>query len=131
MIIKNPSTAIPNVTLTNTTAAPSQPNYSINPMHGSGSGGGWGVTYPSGSGQYVLSQGSGGSFNANNQDFSVEGDLIVRGKNVLELIANIERRLAILVPNPKLLAKYEALREAYDHYKTLEALCTESEIKHD
>lgn len=131
MIIKNPSTAIPTVTLTNTTAAPSQPNYSINPMYGSGSGGGWGVTYPSGSGQYVLSQGSGGSFNANNQDFSVEGDLIVRGKNVLELIANIERRLAILVPNPKLLAKYEALREAYDHYKTLEALCTESEIKHD
>jgi len=41
MIIKNPSTAIPTVTLTNTTAAPSQPNYSINPMYGSGSGGGW------------------------------------------------------------------------------------------
>ena len=131
MIIKNPSTAVPNVTLTNTTAAPSQPNYSINPMYSSGGGGGWGVTYPSGSGQYVLSQGSGSGFNANNQDFSVQGDLIVRGKNVLELIANIERRLAILVPNPKLLAKYEALREAYDHYKTLEALCTESEIKHD
>ena len=131
MIIKNPSTAVPNVTLTNTTAAPNQPNYSINPMYGSGSGGGWGISPGGSGGQYVLSQGSGGGFNANNQDFSVQGDLLVRGKNVLELIANIERRLAILVPNPKLLAKYEALREAYDHYKTLEALCTESEIKHD
>ena len=131
MIIKNPSTAIPNVTLTNTTAAPSrQPSYSINPRYSSGGSGG-GVSWGS-SGQYTLYQGSGGGSNVKNQEFvSMECDLIVRGKNVLELIANIERRLAILVPNPKLLAKYEALREAYDYYKTLEALCTESEIKHD
>lgn len=34
----------------------------------------------------------------------------------------INERLAILQPNPEHLEKYEALRNAYEHYKTLERL---------
>ena len=37
----------------------------------------------------------------------------------------LERRLAILVPDPKKLEQYEALQKAYKHYKMLEALCEE------
>jgi hypothetical protein len=48
----------------------------------------------------------------------------------LELVLNqILDRLKILVPDPELLEKYQALGEAYDHYKTLEALCTKSHDK--
>jgi hypothetical protein len=35
----------------------------------------------------------------------------------------ISKRLAILVPDPDKLEHFEALKKAYNHYKTLEALC--------
>jgi hypothetical protein len=35
----------------------------------------------------------------------------------------IEKRLGILVPDPKKLEKFEALKKAYAHYKDLERLC--------
>ena len=57
----------------------------------------------------------------------IEGDLRVGGRSVLESLERIEKRLAILVPNPKLLDKYEALQQAWEHYKTLEALCVEQD----
>lgn len=37
----------------------------------------------------------------------------------------IEARLAILVPDPAKLEKYEALKHAYEQYKLLEKLCNE------
>jgi hypothetical protein len=37
----------------------------------------------------------------------------------------IEKRLAILVPDPLKLQKYETLRKAYEHYKMLEILLEE------
>ena len=37
----------------------------------------------------------------------------------------VEDRLAILQPDPNKLEKFEALRKAYEHYKTVEALCVE------
>jgi hypothetical protein len=40
----------------------------------------------------------------------------------------VNERLGILVPNPKLLEKYDALREAYEHYKTLEALLIQESL---
>lgn len=54
---------------------------------------------------------------------TISGDLIVKGVNILDIVEKIQDRLSILVPDPVLLEKYEALREAYEHYKTLEALC--------
>jgi hypothetical protein len=35
----------------------------------------------------------------------------------------MEQRLAILVPDPAKLEKFEALKKAYEHYKTMESLC--------
>lgn len=62
-------------------------------------------------------------------DADIRGNLTVQGANITEILAKIQDRLAILTPDPKLLAKYEALREAYDHYRTLEALCVDSDRK--
>jgi hypothetical protein len=58
-------------------------------------------------------------------DAIFEGKVTIDGQDLAETLESIKSRLAILVPNPKLLDKYEALKQAYDHYKTLEALCVE------
>lgn len=44
-------------------------------------------------------------------------------KSLVETISKIEERLSILVPNPEKLKQFEALKQAYENYKTLEALC--------
>lgn len=49
-------------------------------------------------------------------------DILINGQSLKETLAAINRRLAVLQPDPKLLAKYEALQQAYEHYLTLEAL---------
>ena len=56
-------------------------------------------------------------------DAEFEGDIKWKGRDLGEILSGIEKRLAILQPNPKKLKKFEALRKAYDHYKLLEALC--------
>ena len=53
----------------------------------------------------------------------IEGSLTVKGVNIAEAIEKINKRLAILVPDPAKLEKFEALKRAYENYKTLEALC--------
>jgi hypothetical protein len=52
-----------------------------------------------------------------------DGDVIVQGKSLADFMKAMEKRLAILVPNPEKLEHFEALQKAYAHYKTLEALC--------
>lgn len=59
-------------------------------------------------------------------DADITGTLKVRGIDVSEVLTKIQDRLAILVPDPMLLEKYDALKQAYDHYKTLEALCVDA-----
>lgn len=59
-------------------------------------------------------------------DADFEGNVIINGQNLAKTLETINQRLAILVPDPKLLEKYEALQQAYQHYKTLEALCVET-----
>jgi hypothetical protein len=56
-------------------------------------------------------------------DAEFEGNIKWKGRDLGEILLGIEKRLAILQPNPKKLAKFEALQKAYDHYKLLEALC--------
>ena len=56
-------------------------------------------------------------------DADIQGNLRVNGVDLGDVLAKIQDRLAILVPDPARLEKYEALREAYEHYKTLEGLC--------
>lgn len=52
-----------------------------------------------------------------------EDDITVKGISILKTLEDINKRLAILVPDPAKLEQFEALRKAYEHYKTLEALC--------
>lgn len=55
-------------------------------------------------------------------------DLTLDGINVKETLLALMKRLAILdSPDPKKLEKFEALKKAYEHYKTLEALCYDEE----
>jgi hypothetical protein len=49
-------------------------------------------------------------------------DIKVNTKSMKDWMESVERRLLILEPKPELLAKHEALRHAYEHYKTLEAI---------
>ena len=57
----------------------------------------------------------------------IEGDLKIAGRSILESLDRIEKHLGILVPDPARLEKYEALKQAWEHYKTLEALCVEQD----
>ena len=64
-----------------------------------------------------------------NGKLKIEGenaDILINGQSFLETMQTIQDRLAILVPDPKKLEQFEALKQAYEHYKTLEALCCES-----
>lgn len=58
-----------------------------------------------------------------NGDAEIDGDIKWKGRSLGSMLETIERRLSILVPDPEKLAHYEALKKAYEHYKTLEALC--------
>ncbi len=49
-------------------------------------------------------------------------DIMIGDKSMVTWMQKVEQRLSILEPKPELLAKYEALQQAFDHYKTLEAL---------
>lgn len=49
-------------------------------------------------------------------------DIVIGDKSMVKWMQKVEERLAILEPKQELLDKYESLREAYEHYKTLEAL---------
>ncbi len=51
------------------------------------------------------------------------GDVKIKGRSLIKLLDTIEKRLAILQPDPKKLKKFEALQKAYDHYKLMEILC--------
>ena len=52
-----------------------------------------------------------------------EDDVMVKGVSIVQAIEKINKRLAILVPDPAKLEHFEALKRAYENYKTLEALC--------
>jgi hypothetical protein len=56
-------------------------------------------------------------------DMAAGTDIKIDGKSLKEFMNKMEQRLAILVPDPKKLEKFEALKRAYEHYKTMEALC--------
>jgi len=64
-------------------------------------------------------------------DAEFEGDVKIKGVSIVKTLENINKRLAILVPDPKKLEHFAALKKAYDHYKTLEALCELPEEEND
>lgn len=92
------------------------------------------VTIPSAAatGTVLMSNGTGSTWaNSNAAKISAKGqlhldgenaDIVIGEKSMATWMQRVEQRLSILEPKPQLLAKYEALQQAYDHYKTLEAL---------
>ena len=56
-------------------------------------------------------------------------DITVGGQSLKEFMKKMEQRLAILVPDPAKLEKFEALKKAYEHYKTMESLCFEEPVE--
>ncbi len=56
-----------------------------------------------------------------------DADIFVQGKSMKAWMDAVEQRLCILEPKPELLEKYNALKQAYEHYKTLEAILYEQE----
>ncbi len=52
-----------------------------------------------------------------------EGDIVIGERSLTKFMEKMEQRLSILVPDPEKLEKFEALKKAYEHYKTMEALC--------
>jgi len=62
-------------------------------------------------------------------DMAAGTDIKVDGQSLKEFMKKMEQRLAILVPDPKKLEKFEALKKAYEHYKTMESLCFDEPIE--
>jgi hypothetical protein len=61
-----------------------------------------------------------------NTTLEVTGDLMVKGKNIGNILDKIQDRLAILdEPNLEKLEKHAALKKAYNHYKLMEKLIGE------
>ena len=58
-------------------------------------------------------------------DMAAGTDIKVDGKSLKEFMSKMEERLAILVPDPKKLEQFAALKKAYEHYKLMESLCQE------
>ena len=58
-------------------------------------------------------------------DMAAGTDIKVDGKSLKEFMSKMEERLAILVPDPKKLEQFAALKKAYEHYKLMEQLCQE------
>ena len=58
-----------------------------------------------------------------NGDANFNGDIKWKGRSLGNMLETIEKRLAILQPDPEKLEHFEALQKAYQHYKTLESLC--------
>ncbi len=90
-----------------------------------GAGGGGGT------GSVLMSGGAGTNWATTSAKVSMSGqltleganpDIMIGGKSMVTWMQKVEQRLSILEPKPELLAKYEALQQAFDHYKTLEAL---------
>lgn len=61
-------------------------------------------------------------------DAEIDGNLKVKGRDLVILLEKIEDRFAIISdPDPKKLEKFKALKKAYDHYKLMEKLIGEEE----
>ena len=58
-------------------------------------------------------------------DMAAGTDIKIDGKSLKSFMNKMEERLAILVPDPAKLEKFEALKKAYEHYKLMESLCQE------
>ena len=83
--------------------------------------------YTTGTGSYNWNTTTSPSVNISSDgiDMAAGTDITVGGKSLKEFMNKMEERLAILVPDPKKLEQFAALKKAYEHYKLMEQLCQE------
>ena len=67
--------------------------------------------------------------NNNGMVLNESADIKIGDKSLKEFMLKMEERLAILVPDPKKLEQFEALKKAYEHYKLMEKLCQDKPIE--
>ncbi len=111
------------------------PGYSNVTIGGSAGGAGSGqvLTIAGGAGGTMVSANATWSNNTKmtaRGELHLEGegaDLVINGIKLSDTLKAINDRLSILQINPELHSKYDNLRQAYEHYKTLEALLYEQE----
>ena len=111
------------------------PQYNVGIGTSSGSNGTYSVGTGGTSGSYYMTNSTSGATwttlnNSNSHsslnvkgDAEFEGKVKINGQDLGEFMETLSKRLAILVPDPEKLEHFEALKKAYNHYKTLEALC--------
>jgi hypothetical protein len=93
---------------------------------------GWTLNNPT---PWVTSAGSSGTISIGDDtkrsslqvkgDTNIEGNLVVQGTNITEILQSIQSQLGLLVPNPQMEAEFDQLRELGDRYRALEALVKE------
>jgi len=93
---------------------------------------GWTTTTPA---PWVTSAGSYGTVSIGDDtkrsslqvkgDTNIEGNLVVQGTNITEILQSIQSQLGLLVPNPQMEEEFDQLRELGDRYRALEALVKE------
>jgi hypothetical protein len=76
-------------------------------------------------GSYNISTSPSVNISSDGIDMAAGTDIKVDGKSLKEFMNKMEERLAILVPDPKKLEQFAALKKAYEHYKLMEQLCQE------
>jgi len=84
-----------------------------------------GLSYSNTNYTFHSTNGASGQYSNPGIHLPEDGDITIGERSLMKTLDKIEQRLSILVPNPKKLKRYEALQQAYEHYKTLEALCNE------
>jgi len=109
----------PTVSITGSTIGNIDPGYII--TNGSSGSYNWGTTSNT-----VNTSLSGATLHVKG-DADFEGEVSIKGKNIADMFAKIEERLAILHPNPKLEEKWERLKSLGQMYRELEAEIIEKE----
>lgn len=100
-----------------------------------GHGGGHGVGGSTSGHVLTVANGTGTTWTNNTKmtakgELHLEGDnadIVINGARLSDTLKAINDRLSILQINPELHSKYDNLRQAYEHYKTLESLLYEAE----
>jgi hypothetical protein len=90
-------------------------------------GGAGSTMYTTGTGTYNWNTTTTPSVNISSDgiDMAAGTDIKVDGKSLKEFMSKMEERLSILIPDPKKLEQFAALKKAYEHYKLMEQLCQE------
>ena len=120
-IIGTDSITIDTSVLTSSITGP-YPNYNIG-IGAAGSNGNYQTTpYIANNNWSTISSGNSSTLSVTG-DAVFEGDVKIQGISIAKALEDIQKRLAILVPDPAKLEHFAALKKAYDHYILLEKLC--------